>query len=186
MLKYNFHLKSGAAKARMRMAASVAVSTMTLGFTSHAADIQDSIIPAAAILSVEQILGDGLEEAADIKPAEVNEKPAETVEATLEKAEEKAEELRAQKEAEEKRRAEEAAQQALEAALDEDATANRRLEQEVEGTVIRAGALEKSNISIVTEMVNMIAIQRQYESNQKVITTFDESLDIAVNQLGRL
>ena len=30
-------------------------------------------------------------------------------------------------------------------------------------------------------MVNMIAIQRQYESNQKVITTFDESLDIAVN-----
>ena len=81
---------------------------------------------------------------------------------------------------------EEAAQQALEAALDEDATANRRLEQEVEGTVIRAGALEKSNISIVTEMVNMIAIQRQYESNQKVITTFDESLDIAVNQLGRL
>ena len=79
-----------------------------------------------------------------------------------------------------------AAQQALEAALDEDATANRRLEHEVEGTVIRAGALEKSNISIVTEMVNMIAIQRQYESNQKVITTFDESLDIAVNQLGRL
>ena len=94
MLKYNFHLKSGAAKARMRMAASVAVSTMTLGFT------------------VEQILGDGLEEAADSKTAEVNEKPAETVEATLEKAEERAEELRAQKEAEEKRKAEEAAQQA--------------------------------------------------------------------------
>ncbi|MCI8939445.1 MAG: cell wall hydrolase [Dorea sp.] len=94
------------------MAASVAVSTMTLGFTSHAADIQDSIIPAAAILSVEQILGDGLEEAADSKTAEVNEKPAETVEATLEKAEERAEELRAQKEAEEKRKAEEAAQQA--------------------------------------------------------------------------
>lgn len=112
MLKYNFHLKSGAAKARMCMAASVAVSTMTLGFTSHAADIQDSIIPAAAILSVEQILGNGLEEAADSKTAEVNEKPAETVEATLEKAEERAEELRAQKEAEEKRKAEEAAQQA--------------------------------------------------------------------------
>ena len=35
MLKYNFHLKSGAAKARMCMAASVAVSTMTLGYTGQ-------------------------------------------------------------------------------------------------------------------------------------------------------
>lgn len=53
-------------------------------------------------------------------------------------------------------------------------------------TTIRAGYLETSNMSIVTEMVNMIAIQRQYESNQKVITTFDESLDIAVNRIGKL
>lgn len=83
-------------------------------------------------------------------------------------------------------RLEEEAQQTLEAALDDDAAASRRLEQEPEGTIIRAGALEKSNISVVTEMVNMIAVQRQYESNQKVITTYDESLDIAVNQLGRL
>ncbi len=51
---------------------------------------------------------------------------------------------------------------------------------------IRAGVLEMANMSIVTEMVNMIAIQRQYDSNQKVITTYDESLDIAVNQLGKL
>lgn len=51
---------------------------------------------------------------------------------------------------------------------------------------IYSGYLEQSNISIVTEMVNMITIQRQYESNQKVITTFDETLDTAVNQLGKL
>lgn len=51
---------------------------------------------------------------------------------------------------------------------------------------IRAGVLEMANMSIVTEMVNMIAIQRQYDSNQKVITTYDESLDIAVNQLGKV
>lgn len=51
---------------------------------------------------------------------------------------------------------------------------------------IRAGVLEMANMSVVTEMVNMIAIQRQYDSNQKVITTYDESLDIAVNQLGKL
>lgn len=53
-------------------------------------------------------------------------------------------------------------------------------------TTIRAGYLETSNMSIVTEMVNMIAIQRQYESNQRVITTFDESLDIAVNRIGKI
>lgn len=80
---------------------------------------------------------------------------------------------------------EDEAQQELEAAQDTDAAAKRRLEQEATATV-RGGVLELSNMSIVTEMVNMIAIQRQYESNQKVITTYDESLDIAVNQLGRL
>ena len=51
---------------------------------------------------------------------------------------------------------------------------------------IYSGYLEMANMSIVTEMVNMIAIQRHYESNQKVITTFDETLDIAVNQLGKV
>ena len=80
---------------------------------------------------------------------------------------------------------EEAAQQDLEAAREADDTAHRRLEQESTATV-QSGVLELANMSIVTEMVNMIAIQRQYESNQKVITTYDESLDIAVNQLGRL
>ncbi|MBQ7943579.1 MAG: flagellar basal-body rod protein FlgF [Lachnospiraceae bacterium] len=51
---------------------------------------------------------------------------------------------------------------------------------------IHQGYLEMSNISVVSEMVNMISIQRHYEANQKVITTYDESLDIAVNQLGRI
>ena len=32
----------------------------------------------------------------------------------------------------------------------------------------------------------MITLQRQYESNQKVITTYDDTLDQAVSQLGRL
>lgn len=77
------------------------------------------------------------------------------------------------------------AQQTLDAARGEDDAAKRRLEQESDA-MIRAGYLETSNVSIVTEMVNMIAIQRQYDSNQKVITTYDESLDIAVNQLGKV
>lgn len=47
-------------------------------------------------------------------------------------------------------------------------------------TEIHAGYLEMSNISVVTEMVNMITVQRQYESNQKVITTYDDTLEQAV------
>lgn len=52
-------------------------------------------------------------------------------------------------------------------------------------TEIHAGYLEMSNISVVTEMVNMIALQRQYESNQKVITTYDDTLEQAVTN-GKL
>ena len=51
---------------------------------------------------------------------------------------------------------------------------------------VYSGYLETSNISVVTEMVNMITVQRAYESNQKVITTYDSTLDIAANQLGKL
>ena len=39
------------------------------------------------------------------------------------------------------------------------------------------GFLEMSNASVVKEMVNMITISRQYESNQKMLTTFDDTLE---------
>ena len=52
-------------------------------------------------------------------------------------------------------------------------------------TQIHSGFLEMSNISVVTEMVNMITLQRQYESNQKVITTYDDTLEQAVTN-GKL
>ena len=51
---------------------------------------------------------------------------------------------------------------------------------------IYAGYLETSNISVVSEMANMITIQRAYDSNQKVITTIDSTLEISANQLGKL
>ena len=53
-------------------------------------------------------------------------------------------------------------------------------------TQVLAGYLEMSNISVVTEMVNMITLQRQYESNQKVITTYDDTLEQAVTQNGKI
>ncbi len=51
---------------------------------------------------------------------------------------------------------------------------------------IKSGYLEMANVNVVSEMVNMIAVTRQYESNQKIIQTYDESLETAVTQIGRL
>lgn len=51
---------------------------------------------------------------------------------------------------------------------------------------IYAGFLETSNISIVSEMVDMITVSRAYDSNQKLITTIDGTLDIAANQIAKV
>lgn len=41
---------------------------------------------------------------------------------------------------------------------------------------VNQGYKESSNINVVTEMVDMISIAREFESNQKVMTTIDEML----------
>lgn len=46
------------------------------------------------------------------------------------------------------------------------------------------GFLEKSNVNIINEMVNMITVMRSYEANQKALITQDEMLGKAVNELG--
>jgi len=51
---------------------------------------------------------------------------------------------------------------------------------------VKSGYLEMANMQVVSEMVNLIAITRAYESNQKIVQTYDETLDIAVNQIGRV
>lgn len=51
---------------------------------------------------------------------------------------------------------------------------------------VEQGTLEASNMNVVSEMVDMIAITRNFESNQKIIQTIDETLDKAVNQVGRV
>ena len=50
---------------------------------------------------------------------------------------------------------------------------------------IRQGMLESSNVNVVDEMVNMIAIQRAYDAGQKVIRSVDETLATTVN-LGKV
>lgn len=51
---------------------------------------------------------------------------------------------------------------------------------------VKSGYLEMANVQIVSEMVNLISITRAYESNQKVVQTIDDTLDVAVNQIGRI
>ena len=50
---------------------------------------------------------------------------------------------------------------------------------------ILQGFLEASNVNIVTEMVNMIEVQRMYEANQKAVTTHDGMLGTLINQVLR-
>lgn len=51
---------------------------------------------------------------------------------------------------------------------------------------VKSGYLEMANVQIVSEMVNLIAITRAYESNQKIVQTYDDTLEVAVTQLGRI
>ncbi|MFI3201701.1 MAG: flagellar hook-basal body protein [Eubacteriales bacterium] len=57
----------------------------------------------------------------------------------------------------------------------------------MDGTAsIYSGYLEMSNVQVVSEMVEMINVTRAYEANSKIIQTYDSTLEIAVNQLGKL
>jgi len=47
------------------------------------------------------------------------------------------------------------------------------------------GFLEKSNVNIVREMVDMIEVQRSYEANQKCVTTHDSTLGKLINEISR-
>jgi flagellar basal-body rod protein FlgG len=46
-----------------------------------------------------------------------------------------------------------------------------------------AGNLESSNVSVVEELVNMVATQRAYEMNSKVVSTADQMLQFVTQNL---
>lgn len=58
-------------------------------------------------------------------------------------------------------------------------------EMEPEKLDIRQGFLESSNVSIVDNLVDMMTVYRNYETNQKMIQTMDSTLGKAV-ELGRI
>lgn len=49
---------------------------------------------------------------------------------------------------------------------------------------VRQGGLEASNANNVRDMVDVITVNRQYESNQRVISVIDQTLGKAVNEVA--
>jgi len=58
--------------------------------------------------------------------------------------------------------------------------------QTATGTQVVQGYLEESNVSSVSEMVQMIETNRHYEACSKVIRSFDDITGRAVNDLGKV
>ncbi|WP_226654393.1 flagellar hook-basal body protein [Pseudalkalibacillus hwajinpoensis] len=51
---------------------------------------------------------------------------------------------------------------------------------------VKQGYLEGSNVDMTTTMTDMLNTYRLYEANQKVLQTYDQSIDKAVNDIGRV
>lgn len=64
----------------------------------------------------------------------------------------------------------------------ENARTRQLSEQDI---TVKQGYLEKSNVNVIEEMVNMIGLQRNFEYGQKVIQTNDRTLDKSMD-IGRV
>lgn len=51
---------------------------------------------------------------------------------------------------------------------------------------IEQGFIERSNVDATQSMIDLMAAQRAYEANQRVIQYYDRSLEKAVNEIGRV
>ncbi|MEA3415430.1 MAG: flagellar basal-body rod protein FlgF [Thermodesulfobacteriota bacterium] len=58
--------------------------------------------------------------------------------------------------------------------------------KEEENTRVQSGYLELSNVKVIKEMVEMINIQRTFESYQKAIQTLSEQDKLSTNRIGKL
>jgi flagellar basal-body rod protein FlgF len=54
------------------------------------------------------------------------------------------------------------------------------------GFSIEQGYLEGANVNVIRNMVDMISAYRNFEADQKALQSQDDTLDKAVNQVGRL
>ena len=57
---------------------------------------------------------------------------------------------------------------------------------ELDQVSLKPGFLENSNVNAIEEMVRMIQIYREFEMNQRALRTQDETVDKAVNKVGKV
>ena len=58
-------------------------------------------------------------------------------------------------------------------------------EQPTEGLTVQQGYLEKANVEIVGELVNMMEAQRAFEIYQKLMSTTDSMESLVINKVGQ-
>lgn len=51
---------------------------------------------------------------------------------------------------------------------------------------LQQGFLEQSNVDLTQSMTDMMTAYRSFEANQKVVQTYDKSMDLAANQVGKV
>ncbi|MBO8130527.1 MAG: flagellar hook-basal body complex protein [Candidatus Marinimicrobia bacterium] len=56
---------------------------------------------------------------------------------------------------------------------------------ELENPIVTQGALESSNVNPIKEMINLITVQRYFESTQKALKSVDDQLKKAANNIGK-
>ncbi|MFS1019668.1 flagellar hook-basal body protein [Enterococcus casseliflavus] len=56
----------------------------------------------------------------------------------------------------------------------------------VNAPVIQQGVLEQANVAVADEMVAMIQTSREFEANQKALSSTNQTLQKAVNELGKI
>lgn len=57
--------------------------------------------------------------------------------------------------------------------------------QTIQNPILRQGYLETSNVQVADEMVEMIQTAREFEANQKALSTINQTLQKATNEIGR-
>lgn len=54
------------------------------------------------------------------------------------------------------------------------------------GSTIVQGFLEQSNVNPISAIVKLVALQRDFDSNQKMVQSFDEINKVSANDVGRI
>ncbi|SCZ77755.1 flagellar hook-basal body protein [Acidaminobacter hydrogenoformans] len=57
---------------------------------------------------------------------------------------------------------------------------------ELEGTRLRQGMMESSNVNSTSTMIDMMSTGRLLQTQQRVLSTLDETLNRAVNEIGKV